>query len=141
MNNHTSSKDKEILELCQQGKKIEAIKIYKEATGNGLKESKEYVEKLASDHGIGFPAGKGGCFIATACYGDYDSTEVLVLRLYRDEKLLKTIPGMVFVKIYYILSPFIAKQLDKSDKLKYFVRTYLLKPLVNRISILNNTQK
>jgi hypothetical protein len=59
-----------------------------------------------------------GCFIATACYGNYDAPEVLVLRQYRDDKLLKTFFGKVFVKFYYSVSPFFATLISKSDTLK-----------------------
>ncbi|MGI5456386.1 ribosomal protein L7/L12 [Streptomyces sp. CA-249302] len=36
----------EVAELVRDGKKIEAIKVYREATGVGLKEAKDAVEKL-----------------------------------------------------------------------------------------------
>jgi ribosomal protein L7/L12 len=36
----------EVLELVKAGKKIEAIKRYRDETGVGLKEAKEYVESL-----------------------------------------------------------------------------------------------
>lgn len=130
----SNSYDKDILALCEQGKKIEAIKLFKEATGKGLKESKEYVENLAADHGIIIPRGKGNCFIATSCYGDYDAYEVIVLRIYRDEKLMKTITGRLVVKAYYNLSPFLAHKIDKSKKLKDLTRKYFLRPIVNWIS-------
>lgn len=35
-----------VLELKQRGKLIEAIKVYREATGAGLREAKEAVERL-----------------------------------------------------------------------------------------------
>ena len=97
MSNLPSELDNEILELCRQGKKLDAIKLHKDATGIGLKESKDYVDKLATDNGIVTPLGKGGCFVATACYGDYNSLEVLLLRNYRDEKLMTTYGGRIFV--------------------------------------------
>ncbi|RPF34945.1 ribosomal protein L7/L12 [Streptomyces sp. TLI_185] len=37
----------EVNALVRDGKKIQAIKVYREATGAGLKEAKEAVEKLA----------------------------------------------------------------------------------------------
>ncbi len=37
----------EIMELVRQGKKIEAIKRYREETGVGLREAKTYIESLA----------------------------------------------------------------------------------------------
>ena len=35
-----------VLEALQRGEKIEAIKLYREATGAGLAEAKDYVEEL-----------------------------------------------------------------------------------------------
>ncbi len=44
--------DEEILGLMKGGKKIEAVKRYREKTGLGLKEAKDAVEALAAQHGI-----------------------------------------------------------------------------------------
>ena len=38
--------DEKVLELMRAGQKIEAIKLYREQTGVGLKEAKDYVESL-----------------------------------------------------------------------------------------------
>lgn len=38
--------DKQITDLVRSGQKIEAIKVYREQTGVGLKEAKDYVERL-----------------------------------------------------------------------------------------------
>ncbi len=55
-------------ECIFQGRKIEAIKLYREMTGLGLKESKDAVEELekslrgsAADKFAAGPQGKGGC--------------------------------------------------------------------------------
>ena len=50
----------------------------------------------------------GFCFIATAVYGDYEQAPVRVLRQFRDEQLLTTSLGRLFVKVYYFCSPPIA---------------------------------
>lgn len=76
---------------------------------------------------------KSGCFVATACYGDYNAAEVLVLRNYRDNVLLKTNLGRVAVDIYYLISPSIARLLDKSESLKAFIRKNFLAPIVSKI--------
>ena len=52
---------------------------------------------------------KKGCFIATSIYGFYDCPEVWTLRRYRDNNLLNTIQGKIFIKIYYFLSPSFVK--------------------------------
>ncbi len=41
-----------LLDLLRAGRKIEAIKEYRQRTGTGLKEAKESVEALAARHGI-----------------------------------------------------------------------------------------
>ena len=60
-----------------QGRKIEAIKIYRQATGLGLKEAKEAIEELEQSLRIKFPdkfsaaPKSGGCFgsAAVLCLG------------------------------------------------------------------------
>ncbi len=42
----TQGVNQEILELLRSGQKIEAIKRYREQTGSGLRETKDYVEGL-----------------------------------------------------------------------------------------------
>lgn len=74
-----------------------------------------------------------GCFIATACYGNYDAPEVLILRQFRDENLLKSFLGRVLVKFYYSVSPFCATLISKSDLLKKMVRQNLLEPIISKI--------
>lgn len=51
----------------------------------------------------------GGCYVATAVYGSYDCPEVWTLRRYRDYALSKTIPGRLFIKTYYAISPTLVK--------------------------------
>ncbi len=54
-----------IVQLLQDGKKIEAIKVYRQATGVGLKEAKESVEAIASERGI---ESGGGCGTAVVLF-------------------------------------------------------------------------
>lgn len=51
----------------------------------------------------------GNCYIATYVYGDYDASEVLTLRKFRDEMLLSNFLGKIFVKVYYNISPILIK--------------------------------
>ncbi len=54
------------------GRKIEAIKLYREATGVGLKEAKDAVEEIEKDlrqrepNKFAKPAGKSGCMSVVA---------------------------------------------------------------------------
>lgn len=76
-----------------------------------------------------------GCYIATAVYGDYDAPQVLTLRKFRDEVLLFHWWGKLFVKLYYSVSPYIAKRLHNA---KYF--NSKVKALLDRvIKILDET--
>jgi large subunit ribosomal protein L7/L12 len=50
----------EIVALMEQGRKIEAIKLYREKTGVGLKEAKDAVEAIATRRGIASPS-RSGC--------------------------------------------------------------------------------
>ena len=55
-----SSFEGKILSLMKQGKKILAIKLYREKTGVGLKEAKDFIEALAADQGI-VASSRSGC--------------------------------------------------------------------------------
>jgi hypothetical protein len=79
------------------------------------------------------PKSKSGCFVATACYGDYNSEEVLVLREFRDNVLLNSTAGLTFVKFYYFVSPPIAKFIEKSSILKSIIRKGFLSPIIRKI--------
>lgn len=48
---------------------------------------------------------KGGCYVATAIYGNVDHPDVRLLREYRDRVLLKSAQGRAFVRFYYAASP------------------------------------
>lgn len=58
--------------------------------------------------------GKGGCFIATELYGT-DAPEVMILRQFRDQVLLKRWSGKVFVASYYRFSPLMVPVLRRSQ--------------------------
>lgn len=73
---------------------------------------------------------KLGCFIATACYDSYSAPEVLILRQFRDNILLKSIIGRAFVTFYYAVSPRLADFIAARDGLKKLVRSILVAPAV-----------
>jgi hypothetical protein len=45
---------REVADALRAGRKIEAIKLYREATGVGLKEAKDYVEEVERQGGTGW---------------------------------------------------------------------------------------
>lgn len=78
-------------------------------------------------------AKKSGCYIATACYGNYDHPDVVVLRKFRDERLLPTPLGKHLVNLYYAVSPKLAAWVGSNRWLSRIVRRVLLEPVVRRL--------
>jgi hypothetical protein len=74
-----------------------------------------------------------GCYIATACYGNYDHPDVLIFRRYRDQFLLQTPAGKLMVSAYYKLSPSLAIRLGHVKWLSAFIRKWILEPLAQEI--------
>ena len=72
------------------------------------------------------------CFIATATYESYNAPEVIFLRNWRDNVLLKSKVGTLFVKLYYHISPFIAKMVKNNYKLK-IISKFLLNKFISII--------
>lgn len=79
----------------------------------------------ASAGGRSKGASKGGCFIATAVYGDHDHAQVLALRQFRDQRLMPNLLGRAFVWTYYRVSPPLADWLRTQPRLAAAVRRLL----------------
>jgi tetratricopeptide (TPR) repeat protein len=73
------------------------------------------------------------CFIATAAYHSPMANDVVFLRSWRDEKLLTSFYGRLFVKFYYFVSPPIAKFISHSEHRKSYVRI-IIKFVIKRIN-------
>lgn len=71
----------------------------------------------------------GSCYIATMVYGSYESPEVMELRRFRDQVLLRHKWGRAFVSWYYSNSPAFVARWKDSDLVNRFVRG-MLTPLV-----------
>lgn len=91
---------------------------------NLKKEHSEFISELRK---LIYVDKKEGCYIATAVYGNYDAEEVLILRKFRDKFLKKYFLGRNFIKLYYTISPILAKKL----KSEYFI-TKLIKKLLDK---------
>lgn len=132
---HTQpANEEQIARIVQEQGKLNAIKYCKDNYNLGLKEAKDYVESIMSGRGITPAAGKTGCFIATACYGDYDAPEVKVLRLYRDQVMAGSRMGRATIRFYYACSPGLAAAISRSPRAQHLIRRYLLNGLVQRIA-------
>jgi hypothetical protein len=72
----------------------------------------------------------GGCYIATAIYGSYNSYEVLILREFRDKTLFNNILGRAFIDLYYFFSPKIVKLFGNKKLFNLFFKGILDKIII-----------
>ena len=82
----------------------------------------------------------GGCLIATATYGSEMALEVQQLRELRDNTLLNTESGTIFMgmfnDVYYSFSPYIADMQRENPVFKEMVKLAIT-PMISSLSILN----
>lgn len=77
------------------------------------------------------PQQKEGCYVATCVYGSYDCEEVWTLRRFRDYYLLNNIFGVLFIKVYYAISPKIIKVFGNTKWFKTIFKSILDKFVLN----------
>lgn len=80
---------------------------------------------------------KEGCYIATCCYKSYDHPSVKILRTFRDDVLLKTKIGVLFVDFYYKHSPDIANSLSKYPAWNVMIKLFCLNPIIFLLRVFN----
>ena len=78
----------------------ECEECYEEGYDEGYEEGRRSSRRSDSCGGR-----SNGCYIATAVYGSYDCPEVWTLRRFRDEVLRANLPGRLFIRGYYAVSP------------------------------------
>ena len=122
------------IECLRRDGKIQAIKLWRERTGQGLRESKESVEEIVRSHNVQVNAASesSGCFIATAACGA-GSHEVAVLRQYRDSILNSTSVGRCAVAAYSVLSPPLAYVLERFSPLRRLTALAIVRPLARLV--------
>jgi hypothetical protein len=85
----------------------------------------------------------GGCLIATATYGSELSPQIQQLRELRDNQLLQTSSGTVFMStfnnVYYSFSPIIADMERQSPMFKEIVKIAIT-PMISSLSLMENAE-
>lgn len=87
-----------------------------------------YIEARRLKDEIENPPKKSGCFIATAAYGSPLASDVIILSRFRDDVLLHSRIGTMFVALYYRTSPPLAALIARSSFLRLVTRKLLLAP-------------
>ncbi len=97
------------------------------------------VSVIPDENGVYMIMGLDECFIATAAYGSKLDPAVVLLRQFRDKKLLASKPGQTFVNLYYTYSPALARFIGENELLKFTARGLLL-PIIALAYILMNIE-
>ncbi len=79
------------------------------------------IQSLQNKYGTG----SGGCFVATAAYGDYDDPSVVLLRQFRDRLLSQSDTGKQFISWYYREGPAMAGFISGHPAARWLVRVGL----------------
>ena len=96
-------------------------KKYKEEIQSEL----DYIKQIRDGAADSSSSEKSGCYIATAVYGSYSCPQVFALRRYRDDYLAKHFWGRIFIKVYYAVSPALAKHIDPNSYIGKSIRSFL----------------
>jgi tetratricopeptide (TPR) repeat protein len=111
------------------GRKSEAVSELNYILAN-FQDSPLYIEARSLKDEIENPPKKGMCFVATAAYGSPLAPEVILLSNFRDDILLSSNLGRVFVKVYYHVSPPLALLIAKDEYLRAATRRLFLAPIL-----------
>lgn len=105
------------------------IRAYNNVDNSAYSSETSATTSAASGGGGGDGGGGGGpCFIATAAFDSPMAREVRILCDYRDKYLLNSALGRDLVKLYYRVSPVIAKRIEHDRYLKAISR-FIIKNL------------
>ncbi len=97
--------------------------------------AQEMLERIASDPNL---KDRGKCFIATAVCKSPESPEVVELRKLRDQVLMQSKPGRLFVSAYYACSPPLAKVLSNHETASRITLNWVVRPLASVASAVNS---
>lgn len=69
------------------------------------------------------------CIIATTVCGSEHASDVIILKAFRDDVLATHSWGRTFIQCYYVLSPPIARRLERNKFAADLLREFLIRPL------------
>jgi hypothetical protein len=87
------------------------------------------------------PSTSGACYIATVCYGDDMSLEVIKFREFRDKILKNSYLGRKFIRFYYNHAEDLSKRLINKRTTNRIIKILILNPLYLWIKYYLNYQK
>lgn len=67
----------------------------------------------------------GACFVATAAFGNPRHSDVIALRAFRDSHLVKIRAGRAFVKLYWVVGPWMARRTEPQQARAMVARSLL----------------
>jgi hypothetical protein len=76
------------------------------------------------------------CFVATAAAGDPFDPNVIVLRRFRDDLLVQSRPGRVFIQVYNFLGPQMAEIVKANRPLRILIYRLLICPMARLLDCL-----
>ncbi len=82
---------------------------------------------------------RGGCFIATAAYGNSLAKHVTIVAEFRDKYLLRYAAGRKFVHLYYRNGPMCAEYIQERPYIKSAVKAALLPAVAFSYVMVNTT--
>ncbi len=94
-------------------------------------EERQFVLEAASQAGAldGTQPKSKACFIATAAWGSAQAPDVVLLRRYRDEVLAKSLGMSLLIDAYQLLSPPLARLIERSPRAQAWVRKAVVRPM------------
>ena len=100
------------------------ISLEKYEAGSGHKTDEYFELKKKIVAGFVEAPKSSGCFILTACYGDYDAPTVMQYRNFRDKYLDRNQFGRKFISWYYIHGPKWAEIISQMPRTKAALRVF-----------------
>ena len=88
--------------------------------------AQEMLDRIAGDPNL---KDRGKCFIATTVCRSPESPEVVELRKLRDQVLMQSAAGRLFVNAYYACSPRLARAIGNNETACRITRNWIVRPL------------